>query len=234
MREFPTLQKDDRIAPIMDREQDTYWQETTNLFPGAFSSFKNNGDPQPVPVHAKIHRSIEEYHSIETEMVPIKNTKGERISFHIQPYVEEPHSILTRGIPPNGYADTDAIGKVQESRVEGFRPTPVGKCQAWYYPADTTVVIWECFLDRAFRSKTSPAEDPNMQKLWQAVETYFAKKFPRADRMVTPFDDPQFQREAYQAFLPSLGYEPVAQAAYGKVLELSNRTLDREGGWLLR
>ncbi len=202
----------------MDIEQDTYWQETTNLFTGTFSYFKNNGEPQPVPIHAKIHRSIEEYHSIETEIVPIKTPKGERIYFHIEPYVEEPTSILTIGIPPNGYADTDAIGKVQESRVEGFRQTPIGKCQAWYYPADTTVVIWECFLDRAFRSNTPPAEDSNMQKLWQTIEKYFAKKFPRADRIVTPFDDPQFQREEYQTFLASLGYEPVAKAAYGKLL----------------
>src|SRR5207244_1316888 len=140
-------------------------------------------------------------------IVPIKNTKGERIYFLIQPYVEEPNVILTVGIPPNGYADTDAIGTVQESRVEGFRPIPVGKCQAWYYPADTTVVVWECFLDRAFRDNTSPAEDPNMEKLWQTIEKYFARKFPRADRMVTPFDDPQFQREEYQTFLRSLGYE---------------------------
>jgi hypothetical protein len=201
----------------MDIEQDTYWQETANLFPGTFSSFRNTGEPQPVPVHAKIHRSIEEYHGIETERVPIKNTKGERIYFHIEPYVEAPNVISTGRMPPNG-SDTDAIGTVQESQAEGFRATPVGKCQAWYYPADTTVVVWECFLDRAFRSKTLPAEDSNMQKLWQAIEKYFAKKFPRADRIVTPFDDPQFQREEYQAFLTFLGYEPVAKAAYGKRL----------------
>lgn len=195
----------------MDIEQDTYWQETTNLFTGTFSSFRNNGEPLPVPVHAKIHRSIEEYHSIETEIVPIKNSKGERIYFHIQPYVEEPNSVLPVSIAPNGCADTNAIGKVQESQAEGFRATPVGKCQAWYYPADTTVVVWECFLDRAFRSNTSPAEDPNMQKLWQAIETYFAKKFPRAGRMVTPFADPQFQKEEYQtsrfAHFPDGNYE---------------------------
>ncbi len=53
----------------MDIEQDTYWQETTNLFTGTFSSFRNNGEPLPVPVHAKIHRSIEEYHDREAEIV---------------------------------------------------------------------------------------------------------------------------------------------------------------------
>ena len=205
----------------MNIEQDTYWQETINLFTGTFSYFRRNGELQPVKVHAKIHRSIEEYHSIETEIVPIKTPKGERIYFHIEPYVEEPNSILTVGISPNGSADTDAIGTVQGSQVEGFRQTPIGKCQACYYPADTTVVVWECFLDRAFRGKTQPTEDPNMQKLWQNIEKYFARKFPRADRIVTPFDDPQFQREAYQTFLTSpyhypylLGhfYEPWWQA----------------------
>lgn len=202
----------------MNLELDTYWQETTTLFTGTFSYFRNNGEPQPVPVHAKIHRSIEEYHGIETEIVPIKSTEGERIYFHIQPYVEEPNIILTVGVPPNGYADTDAIGMVKESRVEGLRPAPVGKCQAWYYPVDTTVVVWECFLDRAYQDKLPLAENVNMRQLWQSVEKFFARKFPRADRIVTPFDDPQFEREAYQAFLTSLGYEPVAKAAYGKLL----------------
>ena len=202
----------------MNLEVDTYWQETTSLFAGTFSYFRRNGEPQPVPVRAKIHKSIEEYFGIEDEIIPIKNPKGERVYFHIEPYVEEPNSVLTIGIPPNGYADTDAIGTVQESKTEGFRQTPIGKCQAWYYPADTTIVIWECFLDSAFRGKTPPAEDTNMTKLWQSIEKYFAGKFPRADRIVSPFDDPLFQREEYQAFLTSLGYEPVAKAAYGKVL----------------
>ncbi len=220
MTAFPTLQKDDRISPVMEREQGTYWQETMDLFAGTFSSLRNSGEPQSVPVSAKIHRSIEVYdnNDVEAEIVPIRSFKGERISFHIVPYVEEPNIILTLCVPPNGYADTDAIGTVQASRTEGLRQTPIGKCQASYYPADTTVLIWECFLNHVFRSSTSPGEDPNMQKLWQATEKYFAKKFPRADRIVTPCDDPLFQREAYQAFLLSLGYGPVAKAAYGKVL----------------
>ena len=95
---------------------------------------------------------------------------------------------------------------------------PIGKCQAWYYPADTTIVIWECFLDSAFRSNAAPGEDTNMQRLWQSTEKYFAKTFPRADWIVSPFDEPLLQREEYQAFLTSLGYEPVAKAAYGKLL----------------
>src|ERR1041385_663509 len=135
----------------MDIEQDTYWQETTNLFTGTFSSFKNNGEPQPVSVYARVHRSIEEYHDIETEIFPIKSTKGERIYFSIEPNVKEPNVIPTGGIPSDG-AGTNITSTVQESRAEGFRPTPVGKCQTWYYPADTTIVVWECFLDRAFRS----------------------------------------------------------------------------------
>ncbi len=202
----------------MNLEQDTYWQEHISLFTGTFSYFRSNGEPQPVPVRAKIHRSIEQYHGIEAEIVPIKNNKGERIYFNIEPYVEEPNITLTSGIPPNGYADTSAIGTVQESRVEGFRQTPIGKCQAWYYPADTTVVIWECFLDPAFRGKIPPLDDINMRELWQNIEKYFARKFPRADRIVTPFDDSVFKKEEYQAFLRSLGYEPVAKDAYGKLL----------------
>jgi|SRR5579872_2676897 len=203
---------------IMNLEQDTYWQETISLFTGTFSYFRSNGEPQPVPVHAKIHRSIEQYDDIDREIVPIRTPKGERIYFHIEPYVEEPNIILTVGIPPNGYVDTDAIGTVRESQVKGFRQSPIGKCQAWYYPADTTVVIWECFINPAYQDKTPLLDNTNMQKLWEHIQKYFARKFPRADRIVTPFDDPLFQKEEYQAFLTSIGYEPVSKAAYGKLL----------------
>ena len=56
-----------------------------------------------------------------------------------------------------------------------------------------------------------------MPKLWSSFEKWLMKQFPEATRMVTPFNDPIAKTiEEYQAFLRSLGYEPVAKAAFGK------------------
>jgi hypothetical protein len=57
----------------------------------------------------------------------------------------------------------------------------------------------------------------NMQKLWQAFERYLVQKFPQASTLATPFNDPIAHTiEEYQAFLKTLGYSPLAEAAYGK------------------
>jgi len=56
-----------------------------------------------------------------------------------------------------------------------------------------------------------------MQKLWQAFERWLLKQFPQASTLATPFNDPLAQSiDEYQAFLKTLGYSPLAKAAYGK------------------
>ncbi len=56
-----------------------------------------------------------------------------------------------------------------------------------------------------------------MQKLWQAFERYLVQKFPKAQTLATPFNDPIAESiEEYQAFLKTLGYSPIAEAAFGK------------------
>jgi hypothetical protein len=43
------------------------------------------------------------------------------------------------------------------------------------------------------------------------------QKFPKAETLATPFNDPIAESiEEYQAFLKTLGYSPLAKAAYGK------------------
>ena len=197
----------------MTQEQDTYWQEDVSLFTGMFPYYRNT----PKQVRAKIHTSKEQYSGL-TEIVPIEPHRGERVYVMLHPYVEEPNIILTMGLhPPKHYEDSQTtIGKVQGATVQGFRQIQVGNCQAWYY-TDHTLILWECFLERVFTGTDSPII-PAMTALWQSVEKHLQAKFPKVERIVTPFRDPLFETAAYQAFLRSQGYEPVAQAAYGKLL----------------
>jgi hypothetical protein len=96
-------------------------------------------------------------------------------------------------------------------------------CGSWfecwyraYYPTDKMIVLWECFFDSRFH-KHPFATDTNMQQLWQSFESYLLQKFPKAETLATPFNDPIAESiEEYQAFLKTLGYSPLAKAAYGK------------------
>jgi hypothetical protein len=100
-----------------------------------------------------------------------------------------------------------------------MRQHQVGNSQAWYYPTDKLLVLWECYLFSFMREKAIN-EDEHMQKLWSAFENWLCKQFPEATRLATPFNDPiAHSIEEYQTFLRSLDYEPVAQAAFGKPLQ---------------
>jgi len=57
-----------------------------------------------------------------------------------------------------------------------------------------------------------------MKQLWTGTEQFLTAQFPDAKQIVTPFHDPLYEREEYQTFLRTYGFEPVAKAAYGKLL----------------
>src|SRR5205823_6371851 len=103
----------------------------------------------------------------------------------------------------------EVIGK---PHMQGFREFQVGNAQAWYYPADKAIVLWECFLYDDFR-KHPLAEDINMLNLWKGFEQWLFKQFPEASTVATTTHDPMAE---YQIFLQSLGYSRIAKTAFGK------------------
>ena len=175
---------------------------------------------KPQEVVARIHKSKEKYHGTSSEIVPLKHMKGERVYVMMQPYVQEPIVTLSVGLyaKPKKYADQESpIGQaIGQPKIEGFREAQVGSAQAWFYPEDKTIVIWECFFDA--RSRRHPfSTDRNMQKLWTGFEHWLVKRFPDAETIATPFNDPIARTiEEYQEFLRGLGYAPIAKAAFGK------------------
>src|SRR3989442_140764 len=95
-----------------------------------------------------------------------------------------------------------------------------------YYQSDPRMVqarlhvSEECFIDRQVRNIRSMTEDMHMPKLWKAFEQWLYQQFPEATRIATPFNDPIANSiEEYQTFLRTLGYTPIAQAAFGKAIE---------------
>jgi hypothetical protein len=173
-------------------------------------------------VQGKIHLSDEHYSWGYHEIIPLGKRAGIRRYVNMHPYILEPEVFVTVGMyqKPKQYADQDtAIGEVLSSNVKGMRQHEIGNAQAWYYPDDKLLVIWECFLESSYRRHPFK-DDLYMSTLWRAFEQWLIHQFPHATRIATPFNDPIAHTiEEYQDFLRSLGYEPVAKAAFGKSIK---------------
>ena len=195
--------------------EDDFWTHDIPLFTAQFPTYYTI----PQKVWGKLHVSEERYFDGTHEIIPLAHRRGNRTYVMMHPYVFEPKLTLTIGLynSPKQYADQDSsIGEVIGSKREGFKEVKVGNAQAWYYSADKTIVLWECFFEDRFR-KNALTKDKNMQDLWKRFELWLVKKFPKAQTVATPFNDPIAESiEEYQLFLKKLGYSPIAQGAFGK------------------
>jgi hypothetical protein len=196
--------------------EDDFWTERLQLLTAQFPTYYT----KPQKVWGRFHTSEEDYFGAASEIVPLQHKKGRCAYIMMHPYVLEPILTFTVGLykAPKPYADQEsAIGKtISQPKQEGFREVQVGSAQAWYYPADKTIVLWECFFSEGFR-RHPLSEDRSMQKLWKGFEHWLIKQFPQAKTLATPFNDPIAESiEEYQAFLKKLGYSPLAEAAFGK------------------
>jgi hypothetical protein len=196
--------------------EDDYWTEHQQLLTAQFPTYYR----KPQKVRGKFHARDERYFDSTRDIIPLMHRSGQRTYIMMHPYVLEQVLTMTVGLynKPKHYADQDsAIGKtIGQPKQEGFRQVRVGNAQAWYYHEDKMIVLWECFFDDRFRNHPL-SDDTNMQKLWKGFEHWLIKQFPQAVTLATPFNDPIAQSiEEYQAFLKTLGYSPLTEAAFGK------------------
>jgi hypothetical protein len=173
-------------------------------------------------VQGRIHLSKERYSGRYKDIIPLSGEGGVRQYVNMHPYVLEPELFMTVGLyqKPKQYADQDeAIGEVLSAQQKSMRQHQAGNAQAWYYPQDRIIVLWECFVDPFIRGTQPIAESEYMKKFWQTFETWLIEQFPKAERIVTPFNDPIAESiEDYQTFLRSLGYQPAEKAVFSKPL----------------
>jgi hypothetical protein len=200
-------------------EEDDFWSTHIPFFTAQFPT----SNTKPQKVWGRFHISEEKYVASSHEIIPIKEKKGNRTYVMMQPYVLEADLTITVGLynKPKVYADQDCvIGEtIATPEKQGFRELQIGNAQAWYYHTDKIIVLWECFLDHRYR-KLPLSNDINMQNLWNGFEHWLLKQFPQAHTIATPFNDPIANSiEEYQSFLSSVGYSPLAAAAYGKTVK---------------
>ena len=178
-----------------------YWILDTSLFEGQFTYFGNS----PVQVRSKVYQSEEKYRlqKAEQDREPVHTLRGTRQHIDMRPFVSVRNVTLT--------IDLNVLER-KPLWVE------IGQVQAWYYPQDHLIVLWECFLHEFVREKPL-LEDSNMRALWESVARFLHEQFPEAARITTPSHDPLFELKKYHKFLSALGYQQVAKAAWGKSIE---------------
>jgi hypothetical protein len=208
-----------KLAEYLPVQHDDFWTHDTPMFVGKFPYYRN----EPRMVQARLHVSDEKFRYEKHEIIPLNmksGDSGKRTYVMMHPYILEPELFMTVGLypKPKHYSDQDdSVGEVLSTQVKGMRQNQVGNAQAWYYPQDRVIVLWECFLNAHMRNVKSLIEDLYMPKLWRTFEQWLIKQFPEATHIATPFNDPiAISIEEYQTFLRSLGYQSIAPAAFGK------------------
>ncbi len=208
-----------------DQEPETeppYWTHDTSLFSGQFRYFGK----EPVLVRGKLHLADEPYRKTDAdlEIVPLATKQGMCTYVNLKAYVFVPDIVVTVGLypQPKRYADQEpAIGEViSTDEKPKMKEQEIGDGQAWYYPHDKTIVLWECGLYRHF-AEAPIHQDPNMNGLWTGFETFLTQQFKGAKQIATTYQDPDYAINQYQQFLTSLGYRPhpTASAAWTKAIK---------------
>jgi hypothetical protein len=165
----------------------------------------------------KAHISEETYRqAAEHEIIPLRHRQGRRVYVHAKPYLVVPSIVvdvqLYPTVQPSGAAG-ETIAPAHESR----RQEEMGQAQAWFYPAERVIALWECYLLDRYRTAQF-RDDLNTATTWKGFERFLRHQFPAARRIVTTHDDPLYDTAQYQDFLRGMGYRPLSRAAFGKRL----------------
>jgi hypothetical protein len=185
---------------------DTYWNSNKVIGEGEIEGKSSL-------IRLRVHRSPEQYFDGDS-LIKLSNRKGARIYFHAKPYILIPDMTLTIATYPQPAPD-GAICEVISSDVKKLKPLEIGNAQAWYYPADKTVVLWECYLTEHFRQHTDPRKDATLQTLWTGFERILLEQLHPVERIYTTYE-PIYEVPVYEKFLRQQGYRKQGTVAFVK------------------
>jgi hypothetical protein len=86
--------------------------------------------------------------------------------------------------------------------------------QAWHYPADRTLVLWELLLEQA-TGVGDPRESFLYRTLWTRYEQYLTRRFAGVQVLLTTWED-QFPRLQWEGFVSALGYHRTQPGVFRK------------------
>ncbi|MGB9177960.1 MAG: hypothetical protein WCB68_01840 [Pyrinomonadaceae bacterium] len=142
--------------------------------------------------------------------------KGQRIYLHAKPFIWKPRIILTMVVSeePDLAVHEESnvpqeIGRVISSDVADYERFYLGMAQAYYYPVDQALVLWECDVFHLTKhTEEDLGEGAFYVTLWQRFESMLRERFPATKLIVTPGWDPGYSSEEWRAFLARQGYAP--------------------------
>ena len=169
----------------------------------------------PSLVRLRLHQA-EEAIPDRPSLVPLAHPNGSRLYVHAQPYILEPDIALTIDLQPAA-PGPGVLGTVVDAAWEGMRHIAIGQAQAWFYPADRLLMLWECYLRDPWR-QADPLDDPALGALWHGFEAELWRRFPTIERLATPAWDAIYPRPAWQAFLIQQRHAPATAAVFRKVV----------------
>jgi hypothetical protein len=98
--------------------------------------------------------------------------------------------------------------------VTNLQERELGNAQAWYYPEEKALVLWECYLFEPFR-KDNPLKDPLLAIVWAGFENALLKALPNITKIYTTYE-PIYDRLVYKTFLKKMQYRPLEKVAFVK------------------
>lgn len=118
---------------------------------------------------AKIHDQAEDYshYAIKTELgLKLNSLRGTRRYIHVRLETQLPRIKLTfvRGRNMLTFEQPQRelgqeLGVVVDSRIVATDYRTIGSCQAWYYPVDLILVLWEVTLYESNKQTIPPLEN---------------------------------------------------------------------------
>jgi hypothetical protein len=160
-----------------------------------------------------MHRSEETYEYSIENLFPISARRGNRIYFHAKPYILIPQMTLTIGLT-RPKTDSGEIGRVIGSDVKHLQAREIGNAQAWYYPVDKALVLWECYLFEPYRQE-DPCKDALLATIWQGFEKALLKELPDTTKLYSTYET-VYERPVFKTFLAKQGYRLIEKVAFVK------------------
>jgi len=166
------------------------------------------------PVSLRVHIADEAF-SRRSDLLTLSQWRGTRTYIHAHPYILIPEITVTMQLTPVCDA-LGAIGHVTAARQHGMREHDIGRAQAWYYPADAIVILWECYLNEWCRGEF-PGQDEALHVVWTGFERLLKERWPQARRILTPGWEPIYDAPVWHAVgLRRQGYAAFNSRAFVK------------------
>jgi hypothetical protein len=187
-------------------EIDTYWNSNLVIGEGEIEGKRSL-------IRLKLHRSDDKYYSPH-ELFPLSSRRGQLVYFHAKPYILIPKITLTVALS-RPKADTGEIGKVIGANVQHLQQRDIGNAQAWYYPADKALVLWECFLEEPYQTAPDPRHDAVFTMVWTGFERLLLEQLHPVERIYTTYE-PIYERPVFAKFLATQGFRKQGNITFVK------------------